>query len=120
MRYDKEYQGYLRGECEDYNQSLISALEAIKKGGINMATRRDDQCEECGAATGNKIEDVDELKVKNLKLTELCERLLDHITDSSVYAVELEQAIYSAWRIKWKEAEDEKSRLHNNKNGQDE
>jgi hypothetical protein len=44
-KFDKEYQGYLRGECENYNQSLISALEEMEKGdetGMEEFNERDE------------------------------------------------------------------------------
>lgn len=44
-RFDKEYQGYLRGGCKNYNQSLISALEEMEKGdetGMEEFNERDE------------------------------------------------------------------------------
>ena len=37
-RLDKEYSEYLKGNCENYNQPLISALEEMEKGGEGMDT----------------------------------------------------------------------------------
>jgi hypothetical protein len=41
-RFDKEYQGYLRGECKNYNQPLINALEEMEKGGAMVLVKRDE------------------------------------------------------------------------------
>lgn len=97
----------------------------------------DDQCDACGAArvSGSRlcagcllrvynnalkrelemVKDNKDLERKVIKLTELCERLLDHITNNSVYTGELEQAIYSTWLKNWKEGQNEKGRVHDNK-----
>ncbi len=119
MRFDKEYHKYLQGDCPNYNQSLISALEEMEKGGKDMLKYDDDQCVRCGgiriAGTslcgnclteaflkGSAREDrlwkqIVELEGKNKKLTALCERLLDHITSDTVHIDNLEEQIYRGY-----------------------
>lgn len=93
----------------------------VQCGGIRVA--KSTLCADClaiffeSAAADNmeKSINIKELEKKNKKLTGLCERLLDHIRKDTVYTGELEQAIYTFWRKNWKEGEDEKSRIHDNK-----
>lgn len=85
----------------------------------------DDQCEECGAVrvSGSKLcvvclarqvdrirrakevlqSTVNNLEEKNKKLTELCERLLGHITNDVVAMGEFERALALFWRTEKKE-----------------
>lgn len=60
-----------------------------------------------------------DLELKVEKLRELCERLLDDITDNSRYTGELEKAIYSVMSRSWEEVQDGNGRVHENKNRKD-
>lgn len=97
----------------------------------------DDQCVRCGeirvskstlcarceaAAVGEKLVKIDSLVKENQELDEkckkmgkLCEQLLDHVIDNSMYAGELEKAIHLVWLKNWKDGQNEKDRLQVNK-----
>ena len=83
--------------------------QCVQCGGIRVAGST--LCDDClkkrldaeKAENLIKREVIEGLKRKNQKLTGLCERLLDHITNDAVYTGELEQAIYTTWRKNRKE-----------------
>jgi len=57
MGYEKEYKEYLAGKCENYNQSLICALEEMKNGGKGkiMVDKRGCACCSAEAAEGSTL-----------------------------------------------------------------
>ena len=125
MRFDKEYHEYLQGNCPNYGQSLVCALEEMEKGGEKNMRDDDGRCANCGGirvegstlcvdcliATVNSYamdinvaeEKIEELKEKNRKLTRLCERLLDHITNQVIHTGEIERWMAGAGKIVKKE-----------------
>ncbi len=77
--------------------------QCVRCGGIRVA--KSTLCVDCLVAMVNSFapaQDIAEAKIKELeeknkKLTELCERLLDHITQDMVAASDLDEQIREYW-----------------------